>query len=233
MKNMFSYDSKLVSVLSFMGDVLIINLLYLIFCTPIVTIGAAQAGLHNATRILTDPMDDSSPAKAFLRGFKEGFFKITLATVLFFLVDAVLYYTLYISFTNADTGVFVHWGIPLAGLCFSLVFQCTANLFHSQFNCTFGQLLRNSAMMMIWHPLVSIVTTALICIPMVIFLGWTQLFLDITPFFLTVYFGLVSIVINRLSRKSFKMLIDHYNDPEAIDRDPDDEAEEKESPEAE
>ena len=87
--------------------------------------------------------------------------------------------------------------------------------------------------MMIWHPLVSIVTTALICIPMVILLGWTQLFLDITPFFLTVYFGLVSIVINRLSRKSFKMLIDHYNDPEAIDRDPDDEAEEKESPEAE
>lgn len=227
MKNIFSHDSKLMSVLGFVADVFILNVLYTLCCIPVVTIGAAQAGLHNAVRILNDPMDDRSAIKGFFRGMKEGFFRITLVHVLFLIVDLILCYTLYVSFTNRETGLFVHWAVPLVGLCVALVYQHTAALFHSQFSCTLRQLLRNSAMMMIWHPLASVLSTALLCVPMAMYLLTPNLFIEVTPLFLTVYFSLAALGACLLNRKGFKALIDHFNNPEGDEEEEEDDAEEE------
>lgn len=214
MKNMFSHDSKLMSALSFIGDLFILNLLYLVCCLPLFTVGAAQAGLHNAVRILQDPLDGRSTVKAFFRGFKEGFGKITLAWLLFYVIEAILCYTLYITLTYAETGLFVHWGFPLAGLCVALVYQSVIAMFHSQFSCTFWQLLRNSAMMMVWHPLASILTGVLLYLPVFLFLVDVQFFVQITPLFLTVYYSVACLMSYLLSHKAFKALIDNFNSPE-------------------
>lgn len=214
MKNMFSYDSKLMTTLSFIGDLFILNLLFLLCSLPVVTIGAAQAGLHTAVRILQDPQDGRSTVKAFFRGFKSGFGRITLAWVLFLVVDCILFYSLYMTYTYADTGLFLHWGIPLAGLCFSLVYQAVMMLFHSQFSCTFMQLLRNTALMCIWHPLASVLTGALMCAPMLVFLLMPSIFVSITPLFLTVYYSLACLAICVLTQKAFKALIDNFNNPD-------------------
>jgi len=213
MKNIFSYDSKLVTSLSFIADLFILNLLYLVCCLPLFTIGAAQAGLHNAVRILQDPLDGRSTVKAFFRGFKEGFGRITLAWLLFYVIEGILYYTLYITLTYAETGLFVHWGFPLAGLCVALVYQSVIAMFHSQFSCTFWQLLRNSAMMMVWHPLASILTGVMMYAPAVLFLLDVQFFIQITPLFLTVYYSVACLLSYLLSQKAFKALIDNFNDP--------------------
>ena len=218
MKNMFSYDSKLMSVLSYIGDVFILNILFLVSCVPVVTIGAALAGLHNAARILRDPEDDRSAVRAYFRGMKEGFFKITLVSIIFLVVDAILYYTLYVAYVNRDSGMFIHWVVPLVALCLAAIYQQTIAQFHSQFSCTVRQLFRNSAMMMLWHPLVCILSALLLCVPLLIFFLLPELFMSITPLFLTLYFPMAAIGAAALNKKSFKALIDHYNDPEAIDR---------------
>ena len=213
MKNMFSPDSRLMSLLGFVADVFILNILYTLCCIPIVTIGAAQAGLHNAIRILHDPMDGRSAVKGFFRGMKEGFGRITLVHLVFLVVDAILFYTLYVSVTNQETGLFVHWAVPFAALCFAMVYQHTAALFHSQFTCTVRQLLRNSAMMMIWHPLASVLSTVLMCVPMVMYLLTPNLFIEFAIVFLTVYFSLAALGVCLLNQKGFKALIDHFNNP--------------------
>ena len=46
MEILFSYDSKLMQTLTFVGDLIILNLLYLLCCVPVFTIGAAQAVLE-------------------------------------------------------------------------------------------------------------------------------------------------------------------------------------------
>lgn len=214
MKNMFSYDSKLMTTLSFIGDLFILNLLYLLCSLPVFTTGAAQAGLHTAIRILQDPQDGRSTVKAFFRGFKTGFGKITLAWLLFLVVDLILFYTLYMTYTYADTGLFVHWGVPLAGMCITLVFQSVLALFHSQFSCTFVQLLRNCALMCIWHPLTSVLTGVLMCAPLIAFLLIPDIFVQVTPLFLTVYYSLAALCIYLLARKPFKALIDNFNNPD-------------------
>ena len=218
MNNMFSYDSKLMSVLSYIGDLFILNILFLVSCVPVVTIGAALAGLHNAARILRDPEDDRSVVRAYFRGMKEGFFKITFVSIIFLIIDVILYYTLYVAYVNQDSGMFIHWAVPLVALCLAAIYQQTIAQFHSQFSCTVRQLFRNSAMMMLWHPLVCLLSALLLCIPMLIYFLLPDLFITITPLFLTVYFSMAAIGAAILNKKSFQALIDHYNDPEAIDR---------------
>lgn len=92
MKSIFSYDSKIMQALMVVGDVIILNVLFLLCCIPIITIGAAQAGLYTGVKVLLDKEDDSSCAKAFFRGFCAGFTKITITWCLFLVVLAVLGY---------------------------------------------------------------------------------------------------------------------------------------------
>ena len=95
----------------------------------------------------------------------------------------------------------------------SVVLQSVAALFHSQFSCTLKQLLRNTLMMCVWHPLASVLTGVLMCVPLLAFLLIPDIFVSITPLFLTVYFSLASMMVYLLTQKAFKALIDNFNNP--------------------
>ena len=58
MNGLFSYDSKPMQLLGFLGDLILLNILYLVCCIPLFTIGAAQAGLFTACKVLLDKEDD-------------------------------------------------------------------------------------------------------------------------------------------------------------------------------
>ena len=128
---LFAYDSKPMQILAFLGDLMILNFLYLICCIPVFTIGAAQAGMFTGLRILTDPEDDSSAAAAFLRGFKNGFGKITIA----WLIATVV--VVCVGFASIGA---VAYGMPtwfvIVALCIVALFQSLIAPFHSRFDCT-------------------------------------------------------------------------------------------------
>lgn len=46
MKSIFNLDSPVMTILTEIADLIILNLIYLFFCMPIVTIGAATAALY-------------------------------------------------------------------------------------------------------------------------------------------------------------------------------------------
>ena len=93
--NIFSYESKFSQVLMFVADLAILNLVFVLCCIPIFTIGAAQAALYSGIRTLQDPEDGESPVKAFFRAFKIGFGSVTGAwfvfSVLEFLMASIIY----------------------------------------------------------------------------------------------------------------------------------------------
>ena len=90
MKSLFDYENKFMQALMAVGDLIILNILFILFSLPIVTMGAAQAGLYTGVRVITDKEDDSSPAAGFVRGFKTGFFKITLMWIPFLFLVGLL-----------------------------------------------------------------------------------------------------------------------------------------------
>ena len=216
MRGFFNYDNKFMQMLATLGDLIILNFLFIICCLPIFTIGAAQAGLYTGLRKLTDKEDDSSPAAAFMKGFSEGFTKITPAFVIIvvILVSAALtassaaYYK-----ANGMTGAPVIMAV--IGLCVCAVFQTLISVFHSRFSCTIWQLFRNSWFIFLAHPLRSILATVLTWSPLILFFGDLRIFILLTPLFLSVYFSFVYLLVNGVMRKPFEGIIQIFNERQA------------------
>lgn len=211
MKGLFNIDSKFMEVLGFIADMILLNILYLICCIPIVTIGAAQSGMYYAVRPLRDPEDGRSCYKLFFKGFISGFWKITLVWVVFLVFDGILLFTMLACFQNAHTGLMMHWAIPGVGLLVSLVLHSLTTIFHSQFSCGPVQLFRNSVILLFTNPFHSIVVGILVWAPVALFVWNIKLFLDLLPLLLMVYYTIALLFSSTIMKKPFQRLIDHVN----------------------
>lgn len=206
MSNLFSPDSKLTQVLGYVADLFILNIIFVICCLPVFTIGAAQAGLYTATRQMIDPNDDRSVIKAYFRGFANGFGKISLVSTLFLLLDVILLYTLFMSIDYPQLGI--HWLFPTVILAMCLLVHSLLPIFHFRFNCGPFQLFRNCVFLLIAHPLRSIAVMALTWLPVVLFFFNPQMFLDLSALFVMFYYSVAFLFGAYIMNKPFKQLID-------------------------
>ena len=213
MRSIFNYDNKFMQLLMTLGDMIILNFMFLVFSLPIVTIGAAQAGLCTGMRKLTDKEDDGSPAAAFMKGFSEGFMRITPA-YLIMLVLVVL-----TALTTASNAFYDANGIKgapvtlsIIGMAVCMIFQTLISVFHSRFSCTVWQLFRNAWFIFLAHPLRSILIAVLAWSPIILFLGDLRIFILLTPLFLSIYFSFMYLLINNVMRKPFNDVIKIYNE---------------------
>ena len=207
MDSIFSYDSKLMQLLMFIGDLIILNVLYIVCCIPIFTIGAAQAGMYSAMKVLLDQEDDTSPRKAFFKGFRTGFGTVTLGWGLM---------TLLMIFVAAMGLGAMAYGCPgwivVVDLCIIAIFQCLVPLFHFRFGCTAMQLIRNAWFMVIAHPIRSIAVAAMIWLPVVVFLVDMYSFMAMIPVWLLLYFSIACMFGYSFSRKPFDVLVENFNE---------------------
>ena len=208
MGSIFSYDSKFMQTLMYIGDLIILNLLFMVCCVPLFTIGAAQTGLHSAMKVLLDKEDDTSPAKAFFRGFRNGFGRITLVWLVFFVIFALLSVSLVpilVFDTAAESSSPVVISVIAMAAC--AVFYNLVVQFHTRFTCTVGQLLRNSMLMFIAHPIRSILSAAVIWAPLILMAVDLYVFMEITPIILAAGFSIVFMFGYMLMNKPFLGLI--------------------------
>ena len=210
--NIFSYESKFSQTLMFVADLCILNLLYVLCCIPVFTIGAAQAALYSGIRTLQDPEDDESPAKAFLRAFRTGFGSITLGWGFYFLMTALVLVLLYFVVLFGQTVAGAPVWMCIIALAFMLILQSQVPLFHARFACTPKQLIRNGWMMMLFHPLRSIIATVLLWLPAALFFLDTFVTFMISPLWLLLYYSVVHMLNFNIMKKPFRVLIDHYNE---------------------
>lgn len=212
MRSVFSYDSPMMQILMYIGDLIILNFIYLLCCFPVFTIGAAQAGLFTAMRVLNDKEDDTSVVAAFFRGFKNGFGKVTLAWGMLSVLLVVLAVAAILAYANSLPA----W-ICIVSVCVCALFQSLVPAFHSRFDCTVIQLIRNSWFLLIGHPLRSIGTAVLIWIPVVVFLLDSFLFLSAGPIWCTLYFSTAFLFAELFLRKPFKTLVEEFNRRQAAE----------------
>lgn len=204
--SIFSYDSKPMQILGFLGDLIFLNFAYLLCCIPLFTIGAAQAGLYTAIKVLTDPEDESSPMAAFFRGFANGFGTITLTWGIATLVLCVMTVCGYFA---------IAYGAPLWIIAVALgllaLFQGLLPVFHFRFGCTPMQLLRNTFFLPLGFPIQCFLAGGLIWLPVIVFLLNATFFMEMTPIWGTLYFSTATLFGYTFLKKPFKMLIEQYN----------------------
>lgn len=73
-------DSPVIAFLNKMTDLIVLNLIYIVFCLPIVTIGAATTAVYYVC-IISIRQGDGYVVKRFIKSFKENFKQATIIWV--------------------------------------------------------------------------------------------------------------------------------------------------------
>lgn len=236
MKNIFGIDSKAMQILSKVWDLFMLNLLYILCCIPVVTIGAAQAGLYRSVRAMKDPESDYTWSEAFFKGFKDGFGRITIAwcimLALIVVVGLSAYTVAIYDELHEGTGA-VAW-VCVAAVIILLLIQTVTSLFHSNFGCTVPQLFRNAVVILVFNFLRVVIAGVLMWLPLAVFILNIALFIRITPLWLLGYYGICAYFISWLFKVPFAVLEKNYRtvngeieeDTEAVDDEEDEVTEE-------
>ena len=215
--NFFNYESKPMQILMLLGDLIIMNFLYILCSLPIFTIGAAQTALYTGIKTLLDPEDDTYCSAAFFKGFKTGFKQITIAWCLLGVLVAILgAVTLLCIYYTGSYNSIQFWS-AIIGLGIVALFQSLLPLFHARFNCTAMQLIRNAWFLALAHPIRSLFVAAVTWLPVILFVTINFVdFMTITPIFLLIYFSGTYLFGFSYMKKPFQVLIDHYNETHGI-----------------
>ena len=102
----FDVDSPLMQGLSKMADLMFVNLLALLCCIPIVTVGASMTALHYmALKIVRN--EECYIARGFFKSFKQNLRQGTVIWLLQLLITAVLAGDFYLMYKSPDMYPFV------------------------------------------------------------------------------------------------------------------------------
>ena len=147
MKDLLNPEGVLFQFLSRVGDMIILNVLFLICCVPIVTIGAAQAALYKVTMDMHYDMEGGM-FKGFFKAFRENFKQATVVWIveLIVLVSLVCDAMLVLAYFPGSKVMYV-----LLGILAALVVSVTAYMIPLlvRYRNTLRQHLTNAAVLSI------------------------------------------------------------------------------------
>ena len=213
MKNFLDLDSPLIRVLSAVADLVLLNLLWLVCCIPVVTIGpSCTAMCYTARRIAN--RESPVVAQTFFRAFKENFkqsFQVFLVLLLPIAVAASSFLFL-LSGQLDDAG----WLKLVYGavILFSCFFCSYAYPLLAYFDNSFKNTVRNIVMMPMANPLLALVVTVLDLLPLLLLLFSLEIFARCIIFWIVIGAALTAVVKMKLLDRLFRRFVTPGTEPE-------------------
>lgn len=196
---MFKLDSPLMVFLGRVCDIMILNVLVIVFSIPIFTAGAAITAAYSVAYKMVKN-EESYIVKGFWKAFKENFLQSTAIWIIFLCVFIILLFDYRIMFSSGmelndlvKYGVIAVTAILLMG--FSFVFPIQA-----RFSNTVKNTIKNSFLMALSHLPSAILFVASYIIPVLLFYFVPQ----ILPVILMLGCGLLPYLKSFLFLKIFK-----------------------------
>ena len=90
MDRLFNMDNKFFTVMGRVADLIMLNVVFLICCLPIVTIGASLTALHYVTLKMARN-EESYIIRSFFKSFKQNFKQATIINLIMLLFGGLLY----------------------------------------------------------------------------------------------------------------------------------------------
>ena len=131
MDNLFRYDNKFFEALGKISNTVILNLLCIVSCIPIITIGASVTATYFvAMQIVKD--EESYIIKEFIKRFKENFIISTKIWIIMMIIGGVLCFDFYISklIINEYIGVILQFIIVMMSIIFVFSITYVFNICH-------------------------------------------------------------------------------------------------------
>lgn len=198
-------DSPLMQGLSKVADLMLLNLLTILCCIPVITIGPSLTALNYMTlKMVRD--EDCYIAKGFFKSFKENFRQGVLVGILLLIAAVVL---LYDRFIIANSGVQYAGLIQILIGVASIFVICTALYVFpllAKFSNSIKSTLKNALLISILQFPKTLVMFVLYLIPLLVFLYSFQLI----PFVLFFGLSVPAWLSAKMYNKVFQKLEDQY-----------------------
>lgn len=210
MKSILSYDSPLMTMMRGLGNTMFINILFLLSCIPVVTIGAAWTALFAASRVM---IEDGPCIRTYCKSFFTSIKRATLAWLILLPCLLVSIWSAVLVWRLRMVGMPLgEMSMVVSVVAIALVLAVTTMtfLFYSRFECTTGQLLKNGVYMTIGY-LVRAVIIAVVCwLPFILLFLDTELFVRGFVVCLLLYFGIAGSMSAWLMKKPLARLVEDF-----------------------
>lgn len=203
----FNYDSPFWSFMSRVADLVILNLLWLLFCIPVFTIGASTAAMYRVTLNMVRG-EGGGVVRSFWASFKLNFKQGVLLFLILLIPTLLVTYELwlYLSGVVAQSiwmGVVFCFPALLVSLIGAYIYPLLA-----QFDNSIKNMLKNACLLAIGNLPYSVVMAALNLAVSALLLFATSFFLRTCIFWLLIGGALIAMLNSYLLRKIFKKYFD-------------------------
>ena len=145
MRNFLSMDSPFFSALSRMADLVILNVIFLVCCIPVITIGASCTAMAYVMLKIREK-EEGYIVRPFFKAFKDNFKQATLVWLILLAAAFVLFLDLKMSPAMGGTMMFVlRVMVGIAGIFWIMIFLYVFPLM-ARFSNTTISMLRNSVL---------------------------------------------------------------------------------------
>ena len=201
----YNQDSKFWHFATLVADFILLNLLFIVLCIPVVTIGPAIAALIHTTLKLSED-ENRTLIKPFWNEFKRDITKKILLWIVYLVLIAALVYMaqFYWNFAN-DFESFKIIGFMLFVLSFiilisTVIASIIGLAMTTKYFSTIKRLVKNSYLLILVMPIQSLIMTAVLVAATLFFIYQT---VPVLSFFLVIGFSAVAYSFAPLIREIF------------------------------
>lgn len=167
MKSLFDINNPLMQGLSRIADILLLNLMFLICCIPIITIGAAVTALHSVTMKMVKE-EESGIIKSFFSAFASNFRQATVIHLFFLLIGGLVFADIWFAMYSVNDlgamGYVLFAAAALVGV-FSVLTLLYVYPLLARFENTVKRTLQLAFILSIRHLPITILIAAIAAIP--------------------------------------------------------------------
>lgn len=203
MKPIFDLNSPVMQVLAKTADLMLLNVVFLVFCLPVVTIGTSCTALY---RVLLNMEKDTDTylIQQFWQAFRSNF-RQTLLLFLILLIPLIL---VFYYFTLLLSGIFAEYParsipflVPVLFVCFVWTYVWPLQ---AQFENTIGRTLRNAFVLSVANLPITVLCTALNLLLPTLFLFLPEFFMRSIILWVLMGFSLTAMINTKLILRIFR-----------------------------
>lgn len=208
MSGFFSTKSPLWRAMSKIADLIWLNILFVICCIPVFTVGAALSAMYSVTFKMT-VNEEGAISQDFFKAFRENFKQATVLWLIMLgigiFVIADLFLAAYLPGILQDAALLL---LAIIGALYIMTFSYLFPL-QSRFENPVKQTLMNALLISTRHLLpTTVAVSVLTAIPGLIVWFLPQLILQFLPLVLLILFAGLAFIVSKLLRPVFQKYID-------------------------
>ena len=206
MHNLFHYENPFIQFLVRVGDLMILNALFILCSLPVVTLGASLTALHRVTQNMLFEQEEPL-LKAFFRAFRQNFKQSTLAWLveLVVIVSLVCDVLLVMAYFNGGLAKAMYILVAVLAILVAGVFSYLMPLIARYANGT-RQQVNNAVVLAIIKLPKTLLLMLLNLLPVILLLISVPVFVQTLIFWVIIGFAFVSFLTSSILKPVFQQL---------------------------